>query len=86
LLDIDPSWQAQPGTECRFSPSQTPLSCTFPSLGAGANRVLTIQLTAPAGSLSTRCTVYTDAVDANGAVYPDRKPSGTSATVQVVQG
>jgi hypothetical protein len=85
-LSIDASWQAQPGTECRFTPGETPLSCTLPSVGAGANRVLTIQLAAPAGPLSTRCTVYANAVDANGAGYPDRKSGGISATVQVVEG
>ena len=85
-LDIDPSWQAQPGTECRFTPGDTPLSCTLPSIGAGANRVLSIQLNAPAGSLSTHCVVYADAIDANHAAYPDRKSGVTSATVQVVEG
>ena len=85
-LSIDESWQAQPGTECAFTPGENPLACTLPSIAVGANRVLTIQLTAPAGPLNTRGTVYANAVDANGAGYPDRKSGGVSATVQVVQG
>jgi hypothetical protein len=85
-LGMDASWQPHPGTECRFTPGEAPLSCPLPSLGAGADRVLTIQLTAPAGPLSTRCTVYASAVDANRAGYPDRKPGGVSATVKVVEG
>jgi hypothetical protein len=86
MLDVDASWQAQPGTDCRFTPGESPRSCTLPGIGAGANRVLTIQVAAPAGPLSTRCTVYAVAVDANGAGYPDRKPDGPPPTVQVVEG
>lgn len=86
VLGIDGSWQAQPGSECVFTSGQYPLVCTLPSIGAGANRVLTIQLTASAGPLNTRCTGYVTAVDANGAGYPDRKSGGVSATVQVVEG
>ena len=85
-LSIDASWRAQPGTPCHFTPGETPLSCTLPSVGAGANRVLTIQLAAPAGPLSTRCTVYAYAVNADGAGYPDRKSGGVSTTVPVVEG
>jgi hypothetical protein len=85
-LSVHESWQAQPATECSFTPGESPLACTLPSIGAGANRVLTIQLTAPAGPLNTQCTVYANAVDANGAGYPDRKSGGVSATVQVVEG
>lgn len=85
-LSIDESWQARPGTECSFTPGESPLACTLPGLGAGANRVLTIQLTAPAGPLNSRCNVYAGAVDATGAGYPDRKSGGASATVTVVEG
>ncbi|GAA2639717.1 hypothetical protein GCM10010399_86480 [Dactylosporangium fulvum] len=53
---------------------------------APALRASAIQLTAPAGPLNTQCKVYTNAVDADGAVYPDRKQGGISATVQVVEG
>jgi hypothetical protein len=85
-LDIDAGWQAQPGGDCRFTPGESPLSCGIPSLGVGANRVLTIQLAAPAGPLSTRCAVSAYAVDAKGAGYPDRRLDGASATVQVIKG
>jgi len=85
-LSIHASWQAQPGTECSFTPGESPLACTLPSIGVGADRVLTIQLTAPSGPLNTRCTVYAYAVDAQGLGYPDHKPGGLSATVQVVEG
>jgi hypothetical protein len=86
-LSIDASWQAQPGTECRFTPDEKPLSCTLPSLGARGDRVLTIRLTAPAGPLTTQCTVYINAITADGtAGYPDRKQGGVSATAQVVEG
>ncbi|WP_432982108.1 hypothetical protein [Dactylosporangium sp. CA-233914] len=84
-LNIDASWQAQPSTECRFTPGETPVNCTLPSIGAGADRVVTIPLTAPAGPLSHQCTVYANAVDTNGAGYPNRKSDGNSATVQVTE-
>lgn len=80
-LSIDASWQPQSDTQCRFKGGGTMVNCTLPSLDAGANRVLTLHITAPAGSLSTRCTVYASAVG-----YPDRKPGGASATVKVVEG
>lgn len=86
MLDVDASWQVQPDPDCHFTPGESPLSCTVPSIGKGADRVLTIRFTAPAGPLSTRCTVYAGAVDATGAGYPDRKPGGVTATVQVVEG
>jgi hypothetical protein len=85
-LGVDSTWQAQSSTECGFTPGEVPLMCTLPGIGAGADRVLAIQLTAPAGPLGTRCTVFASAADANGAVYPDRKSGGVSATVQVVEG
>jgi hypothetical protein len=80
-LGIDATWQAQPGPECRFTPGETPLNCSLPSLAAGASKVLTVRLHAPAGPLSTRCDVL-----ASSAGYPDRKPDGASATVRVIEG
>lgn len=82
----DGRWQTQSATGCVFTPSQSQPGCRLPSLDAGASRVLTIQLTTPAGPLNAQCTVYAHTTDANGAGYPDSKPHGASATVPVVQG
>ncbi|GAA3449483.1 hypothetical protein [Dactylosporangium matsuzakiense] len=84
-LDIEENWQAQAGSECTFQAGASPRSCTLPILAAGASRVVTIQLTAPAGPLSTRCTLYVHVVTANDGVYPDRK-ADNSVSVQVVEG
>ncbi|MER7004516.1 hypothetical protein ABT297_15910 [Dactylosporangium sp. NPDC000555] len=85
-LSIDAGWQSQPGTDCPLN-HDSPQNCTLPGIGAGADRSLTIRLTAPAGSLSTNSSLYAHAVDANGLVYPDRKEfGGVVANVQVVQG
>jgi hypothetical protein len=84
-LDLDPAWVAQPDADCHFTPGEQPLSCTVPGIAAGTDRVLTIQLTAPAGPLATRCDVYAGAVTADGLGYPDRKPR-VSATVPVTAG
>ncbi|MEV8515064.1 hypothetical protein [Dactylosporangium sp. NPDC051484] len=88
-IRLDNGWGAQLGTECRDVINDDPLGCTLPSLAAGANRVLTIQLTAGSAFASlanSRCDVYTGAVDANGADYPDRNWSDNAATVQVIEG
>jgi hypothetical protein len=85
-LHTDESWQAQMGTACDSSPVQPVAGCVLPSLGTGATRTLTVQLTAPAGSLNTRCDVSIGAIDANGDGYPDSKPHGLTTTVQVIEG
>ena len=85
-LTVDATWRAQPGTECHFTPGESPLRCRLPSLAPGADRVLTIQLTAPPGPLGTRCEVGAySVVDAYGHGYPDVKENGPTK-VQVVEG
>jgi hypothetical protein len=81
-LRVDPGWQAQAGQQCRFERNAWPLYCTLPGLAAGADRVLTIAVKAPAGALKTDVTVNAGAVNDQEDGYPDRAPS---VSVQVVQ-
>ena len=85
-LRVGAGWSAAPDDGCRFAPGESPLTCTMPRLGDGADRVLTLRLTAPAGPLDTRCKLRAGAQNAEGHRYPDRKPAGAAATVRVLQG
>jgi hypothetical protein len=76
LISVDAGWQVNPAAEsgCRVTPGAQPLTCLLPVLAPGADRVVNLRVTAPAGTSSGNCTVNAVAVDASShASYPDRK-------------
>lgn len=85
ILDTNSGLRARLSDVCSVTPGVSPPSCTLPRLGKGADRVLTIRLTAPASFSSAQYYLYARAQDANGLGYPDRKPDGATK-VQVVRG
>jgi hypothetical protein len=76
FISVDAGWQVNPATDsgCHVTPGEQPLECLLPVLPAGADRVVNLQVTAPAGASGGHCTLNALAVDANShAGYPDRK-------------
>jgi hypothetical protein len=86
FISVDAGWQVNPATDsgCHLTPDEQPLECLLPVLPAGADRVVNLQVTAPAGASSGHGTLNALAVDANShAGYPDRK-GNNEVSVEIV--
>jgi hypothetical protein len=67
-VGVPGSWKAT-ATGCTVGQGQ-PLPCALPAVAKGADRTVTVTLTAPAGSLPTSAQLYVDSETEGGGAYP----------------